>query len=113
RDDDPTPMSLGLPSSVTVRSLKSSPSAGLLGYIVDSTGAEGWDYQSELYLYDVNAPTGVAWPVLATGDQPFIVADWLFVPGTSYLVIQDAEQQLHLLNALDESPPVPLGHHTE
>ena len=46
-------------------------------------------------------------------QKPLAVMDWMFVPGTTSVVVQDEDLQLYLIDGLEGGDPTPLGGHAE
>ncbi|WBU37942.1 hypothetical protein [Homoserinibacter sp. YIM 151385] len=88
-----------------------------------SSGMVGWTYSSApgvepivarlLYTYDTTDPAGVATPVEGLGGEPLSVLDWTFVPGTSSIVAQADDESMLLVDPSGQTPPTPLGAHSE
>jgi len=66
-----------------------------------------------LYVLDLTDASGIPIPVVGLDGAPLSVQDWTFVPGTTALVAQAADQQLYLVDPVAGTPPTPLGQHTE
>lgn len=95
--------------------LHASPTNPLVGYTVSTPGtAESPGLTDALVLHDLSGAGGsTARFVGVFGETPARVLDWAFVPGTSSVVVQDAEFSLFLVDALGLRPPQPLGRFEE
>jgi hypothetical protein len=51
--------------------------------------------------------------VTGFAQKPLSVIDWMFVPGTTSIVVQDEDLQLYLIDGLEGGDPTPLGWHAE
>ena len=67
----------------------------------------------ELRLFDPIDPSGSTRVVTGLDGEAVAVLDWLFVPGTAYLVVQTFDQSLLLVDTATDAVPVPLGEHAE
>lgn len=103
-----TPVSV--PSARGIRALRVATSGDLLGYIVEGEGATG---ATTLYLLDLSDASWVPLEVRGPGDTALTPLDWMFVPGTTSLVVQAADQQLYLVDPVAGTEATPLGQHTE
>jgi hypothetical protein len=92
--------------------LRSSGPAGVLGYL-RTDQVEGAEL-NPVHLQLVRPGSG-AEPTTALGldGEPIQVVDWLFVPGTSAVVVQDAESTLFLVDPLGDQPVQALGTHAQ
>lgn len=92
--------------------LRSSGPAGVLGYLVTDQ-VEGAEL-NPVHLQLVRPGSG-AEPTTALGldGEPLQVVDWLFVPGTTAVVVQDAESTLFLVDPLGDQPVQALGTHAQ
>jgi hypothetical protein len=103
-----TPVSV--PSARGIRGLRVATSGDLLGYIVEGEGVTG---ATTLYLLDLSDGSWVPIEVRGPGDTALTPLDWTFVPGTTSLVMQAADQQLYLVDPVAGTEATPLGQHTE
>lgn len=106
-----TTRSIPLPSGVQSRLEVSELQQ--IGWI-QTTGSrkDGSVYDDNLFV----APaTGSRSPKEVTGfsGKPLSVLDWLFVPGTTSVVVQGLDQQVYLLDTATGADPTPLGRHTD
>lgn len=99
----------------TMSELHASPTNPLVGYTVSTPGTpEAPGLTDALVLHDLSGTAdGAARFVGVFGDTPASVLHWTFVPGTSSVVVQDAEFSLFLVDALGLRPPQPLGRFDE
>ncbi|MDO5053593.1 MAG: hypothetical protein Q4E05_11970, partial [Pseudoclavibacter sp.] len=104
---------LATPPAESIRRLHIARGETLVGYLVDGPDARGNRAQGTLHIYDLADPSGVAKEVLGPGGTPLSVMDWEFVPGTTSVVVQAADQQMYVVDAVYGGEPVPLGQHSE
>lgn len=111
----PDPAEVPLPQGATIRDLAASTTDPLVGFVVDTPAVDGVrQHEAALMTLDVSGTAPAApQPVLALDGAPMRVMSWVFVPGTTSLVVQDFEQGLYLVDALGSRPATPLGVHTE
>ena len=95
-------------SAATIRALRSSASAGMFGYVV--SGGSG-DPQNGLFILDLSDPSAVPREITDFSGRPFAVIDWLFVPGTTSVVVQATDHQVFVVDVLDPARIVPFGSH--
>lgn len=93
--------------------LHAADTGDLIGYILDDVSGDTSGLRSVLFLYDLTSDSGVPTPVTGFDGTPLPVMDWMFVPGTTSVVVQGADQQLFLIDTLAGSDPTPLGWHDE
>lgn len=106
---------VALPSPGRVRDLQVSDTTGRLGVTFSSahTGAPD-SATSRLLLFDPLEPSGLLRPIVGLDGEPLSVLDWMFVPGTAYLVAHAFDESLLLVDtASPDELPVPLGEHSE
>lgn len=105
--DDDYELPVNLPGSGQVSELAASPQ-GVFGFVwtPDSGGV------SELVLYDEADQSAVGRPVVGTGGAVGM-RDWFLVPGTTSVVLHDAEGNLSVVDALAPESVTPLGTHAE
>lgn len=99
---------LPTPDAAGYRVLRAATSELLVGYLTDEGSAEG-----PLHLVDLEETTWTPRVVTGSSGEPLVVRDWLWVPGTTSLVAQDVDRQLHLVDALSDAAPQLIGTHTE
>ncbi|WP_207457413.1 hypothetical protein [Desertivibrio insolitus] len=104
-DDYELPVTL--PGEGQVSELAASEQ-GVFGFVF--TPASGG--ASELVLYDEADQSALGTPIVGTGG-PVGVRDWYLVPGTTSVVLHDAEGNLSLVDALTPEAASPLGTHAE
>jgi len=97
----------------TIRELHAAPSGLLFGYVVDAVVSADAPSQNTLFLYELIDGSGVPRPVRGFGGEPLNVMDWMFVPGTTSVIVQGTDQQLYLIDTTTGAEPKPLGQHTE
>jgi hypothetical protein len=102
---------VALPGVGILGKLHTSDTSGLLGFTFIPEQPEASD--PELLLFDPTDPSGSTRAVTGLDGQPVAVLDWLFVPGTAYLVVQAFDQSLLLVDTATDAAPVPLGEHAE
>ncbi len=66
-----------------------------------------------LYILDLTDPSGVPIQAVGLDGAPLSVRDFVFVPGSTALVAQAADDQLYLLDPIAGAAPTPLGQHAE
>ena len=115
QDAQADPAEVPLPQGATIRDLAASTTHALVGFVVDTPAVDGIrEHEAALMMLDLSGTApAVPEPVLALDGTPMRVMSWVFVPGTTSLVVQDFEQGLYLVDALGGRPPTPLGVHTE
>jgi len=114
-DGETLTQEVALPEPGRLQQLQGSETTGRLGFRFTSAddGAPGAAL-SRLLLFDPLEPSGIARPVTGLDGEPLSVLDWVFVPGTSYLVAQGFDESMLLVDTADpEADPVPLGEHSE
>jgi len=113
--DQAEPLELAIAPELTIRDLAASTTNPILGFVADTPAVDGVkQYESALMTLDVSgAGAATPQPVLGLDGAPMRVIDWLFVPGTTSIVVQDFEQSLFLVDVLGAQPPTPLGVHAE
>lgn len=107
---------VGLPEPGVVRRIAASTTHPLVALGFDGrTNLGGGEprYRHALFILDVSGAQAALEPVLRPDGEPFAVADWRFVPGTTSLVLQDLDGGLFAVDALGLSPPMALGAHAE
>ncbi|GAA1058124.1 hypothetical protein GCM10017608_05270 [Agromyces luteolus] len=105
---------VALPEPGTVNSIAGSTTQPLVGFTFNATAAGAEQApQSVLYTLDVSGATAEPVPVLGPDGTPVSVNDWVFVPGTTSVVVQDVDGAVFLADALGLSPAQPLGTHAE
>ncbi|MFK4731447.1 hypothetical protein ROT00_17295 [Agromyces mediolanus] len=107
---------VGLPEPGVVRRIAASTTHPLVALSFDGrTNPGGGEprFRHALFTLDVSGAQAALEPVLRPDGEPFAVADWRFVPGTTSLVLQDLDGGLFVVDALGLSPPMALGAHAE
>ena len=104
-DGNHIPIDIG--GARTVEELHVSDSGDLFGYILDDESGDANGLRNELFLYDLSAGSGVPVAVTGIANKPLTVIDWMFVPGTTSVVVQDDNFQLFLIDALAGTDPTP------
>lgn len=107
---------LGLPEPGVVRRIAASTTHPLVAFDFDgrtNPGGGAPAYRDALFTLDVSGAAAAIEPVLRADGEPFAVADWRFVPGTTSLVVQDTDGALFVVDALGIAAPMPLGAHSE
>jgi hypothetical protein len=93
--------------------LQAADTGDLIGYILEDVSGDANGLRSVLFLYDLTSDSGVPTPVTGFDGKPLTVMDWMFVPGTTSVVVQGADQQLFLIDPLAGGDLTPLGWHDE
>ena len=93
--------------------LQAADTGDLIGYILEDVSGDANGLRSVLFLYDLTSDSGVPTPVTGFDGKPLPVMDWMFVPGTTSVVVQGADQQLFLIDPLAGGDLTPLGWHDE
>jgi hypothetical protein len=93
-----------------ISQLKSSGPSGLLGFVLTSLHDTDLGGGGQLHLYDPAA--GKLIKVSGFGGLPLEPLDWAFVPGTTSIVAQTADNSLYLIGPLNGTPTQPLGAHS-
>jgi hypothetical protein len=93
--------------------LHAADTGDLIGYMLEDVSGDANGLRSVLFLYDLTSDSGVPTPVTGFDGKPLPVMDWMFVPGTTSVVVQGADQQLFLIDPLEGGDPTPLGWHDE
>ena len=91
--------------------LKSSGSAGILGFVVTPLSDPDQARGGQLHLYDPVAG-GKLIKVSGFDGKPLDPLDWTFVPGTTSIVAQLADGSFYLVDPLYGTPTQPLGSHS-
>lgn len=105
---------IALPGEGSVSDLHAASRSDLIGFVFTSADQTRADARlAQLLLFDPVAGPPLPEPVRGLDGQPVSVLDWIFVPGTPYLVVQTFDQALLLVDTTSDIPPVPLGEHTE
>jgi hypothetical protein len=104
---------IALPGVGSIDELHGSGASGLFGWLYSSRSGEQPVVTRMLQVYDTTDTSGVARTVPGLDGEPIEVRDWLFVPGTSSMVVQAADDSILLIDPLSDAPPTPLGSHAE
>jgi hypothetical protein len=112
---DDAPQQITLPAEGTIRALAASPTNAMLGFQLTSVVVNGERrYENALFTLDLSGAIGGGPQLVEAADgSPIRVADWVFVPGTTSLVVQDYEQALTLIDLAGITPNTPIGRHSE
>lgn len=113
--DEDQPHQISLPATGTVRALTASPTNAVIGFLMTSTEVDGERvFENALFTLDLSgAIGGGVRPVEGADGSPMRVTDWVFVPGTTSIVVQDYEQALTLVDLAGITANTPLGRHSE
>lgn len=109
------PVDVGLPDEASIRDLAASTTNPLIGFVLDTPARDGVkQYEATLMTMDLSgaAPADPT-PVLGLDGTPLRVSSWVFVPGTTSMIVQDFDGVLFLVDVLGTQPMTPLGAHTE
>jgi WD40 repeat protein len=93
-----------------ISQLKSSGPSGLIGFVLTPLSGPDRGGDGQLHLY--NPVTGKLIKVSGFDGKPFQPLDWAFVPGTTSIVAQTADNSLYLIDPLNGRPTQPLGGHS-
>lgn len=110
-----TTQEIALPEPGRVQQLHASTTTGRIGFAFSSSDTRDPDaVSSRLLLFDPVDPSGVVRPVNGLDGESLSVIDWMFVPGTPYLVAHAFDESVLLVDTSDpEAAPSPLGEHAE
>ncbi|QAY72724.1 hypothetical protein ET445_04580 [Agromyces protaetiae] len=107
---------VGLPEPGVVRDIGGSTTHPLIAFTFTGRavpGASEPTYRNALFTLDVSGQNAAPEPVLGADGAPLEVSSWIFVPGTTSLVVRDVDGALFVVDALGLAPPAPLGAHSE
>jgi WD40 repeat protein len=93
-----------------ISQLKSSGPSGLLGFVLTPLSDPYLAPGGQLHLYD--PVTGKLIKVSGFDGKPLEPLDWAFVPGTTSIVAQTADNAFYLIDPLNGRPTQPLGGHS-
>jgi WD40 repeat protein len=93
-----------------ISQLKSSGPRGLLGFVLTPLNDADLGGGGQLHLYDPVAAKLIA--VSGFDGKPLEPLDWAFVPGTTSIVAQTADNAFYLIEPLNGRPTQPLGGHS-
>ena len=93
-----------------ISQLKSSGPSGLLGFVLTPLSDPELPAGGELHLYD--PVTGKLIKVSGFDGKPLEPLDWAFVPGTTSIVVQMADNSFYLIDPLNDTPTQTLGSHS-
>jgi WD40 repeat protein len=93
-----------------ISQLKSSGPSGLLGFVLTALSDTELSAGGELHLYD--PVTGKLIKVSGFDGKPLEPLDWAFVPGTTSIVVQTADNSFYLIDPLNDTPTQTLGSHS-
>jgi hypothetical protein len=96
-----------------IRQLRSDDSGTIFGYVLGGGQETAEGPSSRLFLYDLTNGTGLPEEITGFAGRPLTVMNWMFVPGTTSIVVQADDQQLYLIEAAAREAPTPLGQHME
>jgi hypothetical protein len=108
-----TQIDIDLAGARTIEELHAADTGDLFGYILDDGSGDKNGLRNRLFLYDLSASSGIPAAVTGFAQKPLAVMDWMFVPGTTSVVVQDEDLQLYLIDGLEGGDPTPLGGHAE
>ena len=93
-----------------ISQLKSSGPSGLFGFVVTPLSDSDQAGDGQFNLYDPVARKLIT--VSGLDGKPLYPLDWAFVPGTTSIVAQTDDASLYLIDAVNGTPPRPLGGHS-
>jgi hypothetical protein len=93
-----------------ISQLKSSGPSGLLGFVLTPLSGPDRGGDGQLHLYE--PVTGKLIKVSGFDGKPSNPLDWAFVPGTTSIVAQTADNSFYLIDPLNDRPTQPLGGHS-
>jgi WD40 repeat protein len=93
-----------------ISQLKSSGRSGLLGFVLTPLSDPDLGGDGQLHVYDPVAAKLIT--VSGFDGQPLEPLDWTFVPGTTFIVAQTADNSFYLIDPLNGRPTQPLGGHS-
>lgn len=97
----------------SIRQLHSDDSGTIFGYLRGGGSGTAEGPSSSLFLYDLTDTAGIPEEITGFDGRPLTVLNWVFVPGTTSIVVQGADQQLYLIESATREAPTPLGQHLE
>jgi hypothetical protein len=97
----------------SIRQLHSDDSGTIFGYLLGGGSNPADGPSSRLFLYDLTNDAGLPEEITGFNGRPLTVVNWMFVPGTTSIVVQGDDQQLYLIEAATREAPTPLGQHLE
>ncbi len=100
-----------LADNSAISQLKSSGPGGLLGFVITPLSDPELTRVGQLHLYDPVAG-GKLITVSGLDGKPMDPLDWAFVPGTTSIVVQTADESFYLIDPLNRTPTQPLGSHS-
>jgi hypothetical protein len=92
-----------------ISQLKSSGPSGLLGFVLTPLNDADLGGGGQLHFYDPVA--GKLIKVSGFDGKPLEPLDWAFVPGTTSIVAQTADNSFYLIDPFNGRPTQPLGGH--
>jgi hypothetical protein len=99
-----------LANNSDISQLKSSGPSGLLGFVLTRLSDPDRGGDGQLHLYD--PVTGKLIKVSGFDGKPLEPLDWAFVPSTTSIVAQMADNSFYLIDPLNDTPTQPLGSHS-
>jgi hypothetical protein len=93
-----------------ISQLKSSGPSGLLGFVLTRLSDADLGGGGQLHVYDPVAAKLIM--VSGFDGKPLEPLDWAFVPGTSSIVAQTADNSFYLIDPFNGRPTQPLGGHS-
>jgi hypothetical protein len=99
-----------LADNADISQLKSSGPSGLLGFVLTRLSDADRGGGGQLHLYDPVAAKLIT--VSGFDGKPVEPLDWAFVPGTTSIVAQTADNSFYLIDPFKGRPTQPLGGHS-
>jgi hypothetical protein len=99
-----------LAANSDISQLKSSGPSGLFGFVLTPLSDPDRGGDAQLHLHD--PMTGKLITVSGFDGKPLDPLDWAFVPGTTSIVAQTADNSFYLIDPLNGRPTQPLGGHS-
>jgi len=104
---------IALPGEGTIDLVRSNPATGYLGFSFTSSGpTPEREFASTLFTIDLNSGRLVD-PVTGIDGAPVSALEWLFVPLTTQMVVQNTSQSVFAVDTAIDGTTVPVGQFNE
>jgi len=104
---------IALPGEGTIDLVRANSVTGYLGFSFTSTGpTPDREFASTLFTMDLNSGRLLT-PVTGIDGAPVSALEWLFVPLTSQLVVQNTSQSVFAVDTATDGATVPVGQFNE